>query len=81
MLNALPTHKKEILLIAHNSHCDCRCILKDLPNVTPIVKSNRFLHVKATYYNPKAKKKTNIIVNGSYKLIPMPLGDFGKCFK
>ena len=27
MLNALPTDKKEILLIAHNSYYDCRCIL------------------------------------------------------
>ena len=45
------------------------------------MKSNRFLQVKATYYNPIAKKKTISIVTGSYKLIPMPLRDFGKCFK
>ena len=45
------------------------------------MKSNRFLQIKATYYNPKSKKKTNTIVKDSYKLIPMPLRDFGKCFK
>ena len=81
LLNALPTDKKEILLIAHNSDYDCRFILEYLQNVQPIVKSGRLLQVKATYYNPKAKKKIHIIVKDSYKLIPMPLRDFGKCFK
>ena len=81
MLNALPTDKGEILLIAHNSDYGCRFILEYLQNVLPIVKSGRFLQVKATYYNPIRKKKINIIVKGSYKLIPMPLRDFGKCFK
>ena len=81
MLNALPTDKKEILLIAHNSDYDCRFILEYLQNVKPIVKGGRFLQIKATYYNPKAKKKINIIVKDSYKLIPMALREFGKCFK
>ena len=45
------------------------------------MKSNRFLQLKATYYNPKAKKKINIIVEDSYTLLPIPLRDFGKCFK
>ena len=45
------------------------------------LKSDRFLQIKATYYNPIRKKKINIIVKDSYKLIPMPLRDFGKCFK
>ena len=45
------------------------------------MKSDTFLQIKATCYNPKANKKINIIVKGSYKLIPMPLRDFGKCFK
>ena len=81
MLNALPTGKKEILLIAHNSDYDCRSILEYLQNVKPIGNNNIFLPIKATYYKPKSKKKVNIIVKGSYKLIPMPLRDFGKCFK
>ena len=81
MLDALPIGKGELLLIAHSSDYDCRFILECLQNVKPIVISNRFLQVKATYYNPKGKTEINIIVEGSYKLIPMPLRDFGKCFK
>ena len=38
--------------------------------------SNRFLQVKATCYNPKAKTNIDIIVKDSYKLIPMPLINF-----
>ena len=46
MLNALPTDRKEILLIAHNSDYDCRFILESLQNVKPIVKGGRFLQIK-----------------------------------
>ena len=81
MLNALPTDKKEILLIAHNSDYGCRFILEYLQNVKPIVKSDKFLQIKATYYSPIRKKKISTIVKGSYKLIQMPLRDFGKYFK
>ena len=45
------------------------------------MKSGRFLQIKATYYNPIRKNKINIIVKDSYKLIPMALREFGKCFK
>ena len=45
------------------------------------MKSNRFLQIKATYYNPNAKQDINIIVKDSYKSIPMPLRYFGKYFK
>ena len=45
------------------------------------MKSDRFPQIKATYYNPKSKKKIDIIVKYSSKVIPMPLRDFGKCFK
>ena len=60
MLNALPHDKGEILLIAHSSDYDCRFILEYLENVKPIVKSNRFLQIKATCYNPESKKKITI---------------------
>ena len=56
MLNALPTDKKENLLIAHNSDYDCKSILEYLQNVKPIVKSDRSLHIKATCYNPIHKE-------------------------
>ena len=80
MLNALPTDKGEILLIAHNSDYVCRFILEYSNNDKPIVTSDICLHIKATYYNPNANKHINIIVTYAYKLIPMPLNYFGKCF-
>ena len=80
MLNALPVDKTEILLIAHNSDYDCRFILEYLQNVKPIVKGGRFLQIKATYYNPIRKKKIKLTIKDSYKLIPMALAKFGKCF-
>ena len=80
MLNALPTDKNEILLIAHNADYDCRFILQYLQNPKPIVKNGRFLQIKATYYNPIAKKKIKVIIKDSLKLIPMALAKFGKCF-
>ena len=49
MLDALPIDKGEILLIAHNSDYGGTFILKYLQNVKPIVKSDRFLQIKATY--------------------------------
>ena len=48
MLNALPTGRDEILLVAHSPDYDCRFILEYLQNVKPIVKSNCGLQVKAT---------------------------------
>ena len=57
ILNGLPTDKKDFLLVAHNSDYGCRFILEHLQNKRPIVKSNRFLQIKATYYNPIHKKE------------------------
>ena len=79
MLNALPTDKGETLLVAHNSDYDCRFILECLHNFKHIVKSGRSLQIQATYYNPKAKNSVNTTGKDFYKLIPMPLRDFGKC--
>ena len=56
MLNALPTDKGDILLIAHNSDYDCRFILQYQKQAKPIVKDGRSLQVKATYFNPIVKK-------------------------
>ena len=81
MLNALPHDKGGILIIAHNSDYDCRFILEYLQDAKPIMKSNRFLQFKATYYNPKSKQEITIILKGSYMVIPMPWRYCGKCFK
>ena len=81
MLNALPTDKQEVLLIAHNSDYDCIFMLEYLQNVKPVVKSNLFLQIKATYFNTVHQQKNEIIVKGNYILIQMALREFGKCFK
>jgi len=57
MLNALPTDKDELLLIAHNSDYDCRFILQYLQNPKPMIEGGRFLQIKAPCYNPLVKKK------------------------
>ena len=59
MLNDLPTDKHEIILIAHNADYDCRFIQQYLQNVSPSVKSNRFLLIKGIYYNPIHTNKKN----------------------
>ena len=38
------------------------------------------LQIKATYVDTIHKNKIRIVVKVSYKLIPLPLRDFGKCF-
>ena len=55
MLNNLPTDKHDSLLKTHNANYGCRFILEYLQNVKPIIKSNRCLQIKATYYNPVHK--------------------------
>ena len=81
MLNNLPTDKHEIILIAYNANCDCRFIQQYVQNVRPIVKSNRMRMLKGIYYNPIHKNKIKIVIKDSYRLIPMALHEFGKCFK
>ena len=80
MLNALPTDKTEIRLIAHNSDYDARFSVYYLDHVKPIVKSNRVLHIKTTYYNPIQTKNIKLNIKYSYNLISMPLRQFGCCF-
>ena len=80
MINSLLAYKNDIWLIAHHSDYDCRFILQYLQDIKPIVKGGRFLQIKATYYNPIVKKKINSIIKDSYKLVPMALAKFGKCF-
>ena len=65
MLNALPTDKNEIVLIAHNSDYDCIFILEYLQNVKPIIENNRFLHINTTYLNPIHKHNIKLIVGYS----------------
>ena len=81
MLNQLPTHNNAIVLIARNNDYDCILCLRCLQHVKPIVNSNRFLQIKATYYNPIQNNKITLTIKDTYKLISMPLRGFGGCFK
>ena len=81
MLNALPIGKNEFLLNAHSSYYDCRFILEYLENVKQIVKGCRLLQIKATYYNPRKQEAIKLTIKYSYKIVPMALKKFGKCFK
>ena len=69
--------KKHILLIAHNANYDCRFVLKHLTNERPLVKGGRILSCAAVY----KKQPTNIKIKDSFRIINMPLKDFGKSFK
>ena len=79
LLNALPTDKDELLLIAHNSDYDCRFILQYLQNPKPTINGGRLLQIQATCYNPIVKKH-KLAIKYSYKLAPMALAKLGKCF-
>ena len=57
MLNALPTDKDELLLIAHNSDYDCRFLLEYLRNVKPIVKGGRLLQINTIYITTLSNKR------------------------
>ena len=52
MLNALPTDKKEILLIVHKSDYDCIFIFEYLQNVKPIITSDNFYIIKQLIITP-----------------------------
>jgi hypothetical protein len=80
MLNSLPTNVN-ILMIAHNANYDCRFLLRYLTHDKVIVKGNRFLSVKGVYYrNNNKNTPIQITIKDSYRMIPMPLRDFGSCF-
>lgn len=78
MLNKLVKYEN-IELIAHNCYYDFNFVVEHLYKVrNPIFKGNGLISCEATfYYN---HKRINIKFKDSYKLITMPLRDFGKCF-
>ena len=80
MLNNLPA-KPFIMLIAHNANYDCRFLLKYLHNDAPLVKGSRIQSCSATFYrNGDPRKKVDIQIKDSVKVINMPLRGFGKSF-
>lgn len=81
LLNDLPD-KNNILLIAYNANYDCRLILKYLSSENLLVKGSRFLSSTFVFHRFGYKQqKINITIKDSYKLIDMPLRDFGTSLK
>jgi hypothetical protein len=78
MLKSLPKDQENILLIAHNCGYDFRFMAEKLYSVKPIFKGNGLMSATANYYINK--KRINLTFKDSYKLITMPLRNFGKCF-
>ena len=62
MLKALPTDKKRILLIAHNSDYDCIFFLESLQNVKPIVKHVDSYKLKQPIITLKLKRRLILLL-------------------
>ena len=74
--------KEHILLIAHNANYDCRFLLRSLTKDRPPIKGGRALSCTTVYYRVGHKKQPIIIIiEDSFKIINMPLKNFGKSFK
>jgi len=79
MLFDISNYKKKVMLIAHNAKYDYLFISKYLSLERPLIKDGNFYASDARFYYGK-KDYYDITVKDSYKLISMPLKDFGKCF-
>tara|TARA_R110002126_G_scaffold95523_4_gene224391 strand:+ start:95 stop:3511 length:3417 start_codon:yes stop_codon:yes gene_type:complete len=75
----LESLEKDTLLIAHNVGYDFRFIVKHLFGLKIIEKGTSLMCATCKIYNRK-NKLINLTIKDSYKLITMPLRDFGKCF-
>lgn len=68
--------KSSILLYAHNAKFDVSFILDSMTHHrTYLEKNNSLISYEGNYFDLK------ITVKCTYKIIPMPLRSFGKCFK
>jgi len=69
------------LLYAHNASYDFNFVAPYLSRMSIINPNNSLMSCKGFFYNKRLKKKINIEIRDSYKLISKPLRDFGRCFK
>ena len=67
------------MLIAHNCGYDFRFIVKYIFGLNIIEKGSSLMCASCKVLNKKGKS-VNISIRDSYKMITMPLRDFGKCF-
>ena len=68
-------------MIAHNCGFDFRFMMKYLFADEQKTKGNGLMNAKGKYYFWKKKTSFDFEFKDSYKLITMPLRNFGKCFK
>ena len=72
--------KDDIALIAHNSNYDARFLMPFLDRQTVIEKSGRFLSVSGVFLDRQEWRYVWITIRDSYRMIDMPLRQFGKSF-
>lgn len=71
---------KKYRMIAHNAGFDYRFMMKYLFADEQKTKGNGLMNAKGKFYYSKTKTSYDFEFKDSYKLITMPLRDFGKCF-
>ena len=71
----------DVMLIAHNITYDYRFLSPHLFGDNLIEKGTTLMCGQAKFHNFLTKTTINIKLKDSYKLITMPLRDFGSCFK
>ena len=77
--NLLKNLNCDTTLIAHNCGYDFRFIVKYLFGLNIIEKGTSLMCASCKVVNKKGKS-INLSIRDSYKMITMPLRDFGKCF-
>ena len=82
MLKLIDANKsnKKVLMIAHNCGYDYPFLRKHLFGIDEKIKGSGLMNSTAKYYNHTTKTIMEIEFKCSYKIIPMGLGAFGKCF-
>jgi len=73
--------KGDYILYAHNAGYDYRFLLKYITIKSYLNPRNNFMRCKGFFMNKDTKKKVEIEIRDSYKIISKPLRAFGKCFK
>jgi len=80
-LKLLESITEDTMLIAHNAGYDYKLLIQYLFSVSVISRGTGLISCQAKYKNKSSATVYNIRIKDSYKLISMPLRDFGDCFQ
>ena len=80
-LKLLDSITEDTMLIAHNAGYDYKFLIQYLFSVSAINRGTGLISCQAKYKNKSSDTVYNIRIKDSYKLISMPLKDFGDCFQ